>query len=510
MGFNTPHLCLNLPETRPVKTLLATAASVLALAISAGGAAAQDWRAAAEQDLTAAHQALSENHPAAVIDAPSSGHFRTWLNQGLEQMRGELNRVNSPNAYAYLLRGYGHGFRDANIRIEPTWTARDPWQAVAWPNFSTAWRDGGYVVSWVKPGARNVPQVGWVLDSCDGLPAEEIAERRLDIWEGDLTLEADRAATAPYLFWDRGNPMAGGIPGECRFRDGRRNRNVRLATDFATPEELEAAYRASVYVAATPLAVEINDGLAWIHIHTLADDADWTGFLAQVEAQQEAIRGASGVVIDLRGARGNAADSASYTLRTAARIWSPEMIGAAQPTQVNLAYRATQTNRQWFADALGRMQADPVFAQINPATIQETQAVVEAFDQAIQSGQQSFTRPMPSRPAIEAGANPVRGNVVILVDGGCAAGCLDAIDVLHRLPNVRIAGQPTSADSLVIEPTVTALPSTYGRVSYGHKVWTDRERGSNQPYTPEAGLTYAGDPTDESAVRAWVTGLFGG
>src|SRR5688572_15012750 len=99
-AFNTPHLGLNLPETRPVKTLLATAASVLALAVTAGGAAAQDWRAAAEQDLTAAHQALSENHPAAVIDAPSSAHFRTWLDEGLAQMRGELNRVNSPNAYA--------------------------------------------------------------------------------------------------------------------------------------------------------------------------------------------------------------------------------------------------------------------------------------------------------------------------------------------------------------------------------------------------------------------------
>ncbi len=350
-----------------------------------------------------------------------------------------------------------------------------------------------------------------MLESCDGTPAEEIAQRRLDRWEGDLNLEADRIETAPYLFWDRGNPMAGGLPAECRFMDGRRRRNVDIVTDFAAPEDREAAYRASVYVPpSVPLAVEMVNGLAWVNIHTLADDADWAAFLAQVDAQQSAIRGAPGVVIDLRGADGTSASAASYALRAAARIWEPEMIGAAQPTDVELGYRATPANREWFAQALARMQGDPAFVANNPATIAETQAVVAAFDQAIQAGQQSFTRPIPAIGDIETGANPVRGNVVVLVDGGCSGGCLDAVDVLKDLPNVRLAGQTTSADTLFIEPTITALPSGFGRVVYGHKAWINRERASNQPHTPDQGLTYTGDPTDETAVRAWVAGLFGG
>ena len=79
------------------------------------------------------------------------GHPYSWSTIGYIE---DLNRVNSPNAYGYLLRGYANGFRDANINLEPTWEGRAPWDGVAWANFATAWRDGGYVVSWVRPGVR--------------------------------------------------------------------------------------------------------------------------------------------------------------------------------------------------------------------------------------------------------------------------------------------------------------------------------------------------------------------
>jgi hypothetical protein len=54
---------------------------------------------------------------------------------------------------------------------------------------------------------------------------------------------------------------------------------------------------------------------------------------------------------------------------------------------------------------------------------------------------------------------------------------------------------------------VLRLPSNYADLSYGHKAWTTRER-ANQPYVPAQGLAYTGNPTDETAVRAWVGTLF--
>jgi hypothetical protein len=98
--------------------------------------------------------------------------------------------------------------------------------------------------------------------------------------------------------------------------------------------------------------------------------------------------------------------------------------------------------------------------------------------------------------------------VVVLVDAGCSGGCLDTLDLLSRLPNVRIAGSTTATDSIFVEPTVERLPSNYSDLSYGHKAWTSRPRANNQPYTPAQGLTYTGNPVDETAVRAWVGTLF--
>ncbi|MCA3699710.1 MAG: hypothetical protein IOB84_07975, partial [Brevundimonas sp.] len=85
---------------------------------------------------------------------------------------------------------------------------------------------------------------------------------------------------------------------------------------------------------------------------------------------------------------------------------------------------------------------------------------------------------------------------------------LDTLDLLVRLPNVRLAGSTTATDSIFIEPTVERLPSNYSDLSYGHKAWTSRQRGNNQPFTPAQGLTYTGNPSDETAVRAWVGTLF--
>ena len=495
-------------------TRILTAVSAAALLLVAGTATAQDFRALARTDLQAAHDALQANHPAAAVPGAAGDTFRSWIDAGLADANGRIAQVNSGDAHAYLMRYYAGGFRDSNIAITPSFEGMGPYFGTSWAGITTGWRNGRYEVTYVKQGVRNAPRIGDIVVSCNLTPIEEYARAKLDKWEGNLDTEAGRVTSAPYLLWNRNNPFASGTPSTCEFQRGDRGRP--RATDLRpvplVAGDLEAAYRATVYMpGATPLNVETVNGRPWVHVHSFADSAGWDAFNSLVEGQASALRGPQGFVLDLRAARGSSAyTSTARGYGLANRIWTPEFTVSRQPAAGEITYRATPGNRQWYADTLGRMQADPRFVQESAPVIEQTQEIVAAFDAAIAGGQQTFTLPGRAAVADTGAANPVQGPVVVLVDAGCSGGCLDTLDLLSKLPNVRIAGSTTATDSIFIEPTVQRLPSNYSDLSYGHKAWTSRQRGNNQPFTPAQGLVYTGNPADETAVRTWVGTLFGG
>tara|TARA_R110002167_G_scaffold88902_4_gene239636 strand:+ start:356 stop:1837 length:1482 start_codon:yes stop_codon:yes gene_type:complete len=493
-----------------MQRLLTASAAGLALVVCAGAASAQDFRELARQDLNAAHDALRDNHPAAVLPGAASQDFRNWIDAGLADAVSKAEQVNSGDAHAYLMRYYGAGFRDSNIDITPTFEGMGPYFVTGWPGFATGWRNGAYEVTYVQPGVRGLPPVGAVLVDCLDESAEDMAQRRLDRWEGDLTTEAGRVRSAPYLLWNRNNLWTGGVPALCKFKVGnRRPREYTLQSQPITPGTIETAYRATVYVPGeTPLAVEQVNGRPWVHVHSFADSAGWDAFNAQIEGDIASLRGPQGFVLDLRGASGQSYRSTTRGYGLANRIWTPEFTVSRQPAAGEITYRATAGNRQWFVDTLARMEADPRFVQESAPVIEETRAIIAAFDAALEADQPLFT--LAGRPAVQdTGApNPVQGQVVVLVDSGCSGGCLDTLDLLTRLPNVRLVGSTTATDSIFIERTNVRLPSNYSDLSYGHKAWTSRQRPSHQPFTPAEGLAFTGNPTDEVAVRTWVGTLF--
>lgn len=513
MGFNAARsLFIGLEPDFMSRILPVAATAALALTLTAGSSLAQDFRALVRQDLQAAHDELAANHPAPAIPGQASDTFRAWLDAGLQEALSKAGQASSGSSHAYLLRYYAAGFRDSNIVIRPSYeTSADRFKATSWPGLATGWRNGQYVVTYVQPGVRGLPPVGAVVTECNLEPIEQYSRTKLDLWEGDLNTEAGRINSAPYLLWNRNNPFAGGTPSTCNFKVGnRRERAYDLRPVPVVAANLEAAYRSTLYTpTATPLSIETVNGRPWINVHSFADDAGWDAFNAQLEGQLATIRGPQGFVLDLRG--GSGASNLGSTARgygVLNRLWTSEFTQSRQPTGGDFTYRATAGNRQWYADVIGRMQQDARFVYEAPDVIAQTQATLAAFDAAIAAGQATFTQPQAEIVVDPNAANPVQGPVVVLVDAGCSGGCLDTLDLLNRLPNVRIAGGTTAPDSIFIEQTVTRLPSSYADLSYGHKAWTSRERGNNQPFIPAQGLTYAGSPVDENAVRAWVGTLF--
>lgn len=473
----------------------AFALAACAAALGASAAHAQDWSAVAAQDLAAMRDTLKADHPAAYVDKEGAA-FRSWIDAGYEQARAGLGKANGQLGYYYLLKAYAGGFRDANIRVSPTWPEPDPAFAVAWPNFSTAWRDGAYTVAWSDGGSKT-PPVGAKLISCDKKPAEAIARERLDRWEGDLELEADRVRTAPYLLWDRANPHVPLVPAKCDFDVGGRKKTFPLSYAFAGEVARKAAFQAARPKPARALTVESWTDGYWLRIPSFADDMPWETFLGQIEAQRAAIQNARVVVVDMRGADDG---PGRFGYRVANWLWDPDFVLSHTPQFGDVAYRVSPANRAFYAGVLANLKTDGHYYK----EWARWEALLAEFDQALAAGQPLLKRNETRALVVETPANPMKAKVVVLTDAHCARACLNMMDLFTRLPNVVHAGSRTGADSIFVGETQTTLPSAYVRLSLGDKAWLDRPRASHTPYTPT--LAYPGDYADDAAVRAWLAG----
>ncbi len=484
-----------------MKKTLAVVAAVATAALIAGQAQAQDYRAAAERDLRAAHDLLRDNHPAAYVDKDSA-HFRTWLDAGLNEALAGLPKVQGVLAYENIMRSYLNGFHDTNIAFIPGYAELPGYFAAFWPGFSTRWTNGGYTVAWTRAGDPKLPPVGARLVSCDRKPADQVAKERLDRYEGDMAQAVDRARTAPFLFWDRGNPYTAALPQKCVFRVGTSNKTYTMNYQPSAEAERRTAYMAGLGKPQGGPTMEAWNGGFWVRLPTFTEGAEWDAFLAQLDSQLAAVQAAPVVVLDMRGASDAPTSRNGYKL--ANRLWGPDFILGNQPQVGNAAYRVSASNRAVYADAVNRMRADPLSFYQVPIW----ERMLGEFDAALAAGQPLLNRNESKAPTTAAPPAALRGKVIVLTDSYCAAQCLSLMDLFTRLPGVVHAGVPTSGDSIFVGQTVAALPSGEGSISFGNKAWLDRPRPSGQGFTPTA--PYTGDPADENAVRAFVQGLANG
>ncbi|HYE43369.1 MAG TPA: hypothetical protein VEA15_08240 [Caulobacteraceae bacterium] len=480
------------------KTLAVAAAAAAATALMAGQAQAQNWRAAAEQDLRAAHDLLRDNHPATHVDKDSAA-FRNWLDKGLQESLSTVNKVQGQLGYENAMRGYLTGFRDTNITFSPGVAELPGYFAAFWPGFSTRWVNNGYTVAWSRAGDNKLPPVGARLVSCDKKPADQVAKERLDRYEGDMTQAVDRARTAPYLFWDRGNPYTSYLPQKCVFEVGGRKRTYTLNYNPSPEAERRTAYYAGLgKPQGGPTMEQWNNGY-WLRLPTFKEGPEWDAFIAQLDGQLAALQAAPVIVLDMRGASDAPASRNGYKL--ANRLWGPDYILANQPQVGNAAYRVSAANRAVYADAVARMKQDPLSYYQVPIW----EKMLAEFDAALAAGQPLLQRNESKAPGGETPPSKLTGKVIVLTDAYCANQCLSMMDLFTRLPNVTHAGSPTSGDSIFVGETVAQLPSGQGSIAFGNKAWLDRPRASGQGFTPKA--PFNGDPADENAVRAFVQTL---
>ncbi|MBB6255019.1 S41 family peptidase [Nitrospirillum iridis] len=474
--------------------------ALLAMAASAASAAtAQDWRRAAETDLNGLHDILVANHPAMVVQKDSAP-FRAWLESGRDEARKLLPGVQDEITYFDLLRFYAGGFRDSHIGTYATKHAASLGRLYDWPGFNLTWTGSAYAVVAHAPDTA-LPPAGAQLVACDGMSAAALSHDRQERNGKDLALDSQRRLHAFWLLWASEHSLFQPPLKTCSFASpgGGPARSYTLSYRPTTEMDSKPARAAQAHFGLNRWG---RDGW-WIGAPDMTSDHAWKRTLAAVKTHREAIRRARTVVVDVRG---NTGGSAEFANTLADLLWGSDMVNADKPALGPVVYRATRLNRDQLAADLP--QITDIGSQIGTAA--KLRRRLKRYDDAIAAGQATFTEEAPARSQpLRPPPNPMRGQIIILTDGACVSACLDLMDLFLALPNVRQAGTETNADTIFMEISQATLPSGYAGMSFGHKAWVERPRGSNVSYHPTPALTWMGDPADDAGERAWLAQAMG-
>lgn len=453
----------------------------------------QAWNALARADADAALKLIADNHPGAAPALGDTG-FLALLTTARANAERRLPLVRDYFGHAALMNGLANDFRDGHIWSNPLVSpSRRTWAGIVMA------RSGGEWVVGAQDAAGSEPDLkGARLLSCDGTSAADFARARTGTFHAHPEVEADIASRAYTLLLDDQNPFVARAV-SCRFQIA--NGQVvdhKLNWRPVSTRSLEKVVGESVRAANAGMGLSPFAGGYWIGIETFSNAV--AGVVEQARAQQQTLRAAPMVVVDLRG---NSGGNSQYAVEIArVLVGDARAIAADRPASDcgGMYWRVSKDN----AAALGK------FASELPADrAPEWKAQAAALDRAASEGRvfspdlpacarQAVSEPPPGQlPPSEA-----KGRLVLVTDRACFSSCLMAADLFRRLGALHV-GEATDMSTRYMEVREITLPSGLRTFSTLQKVALGA--GDFGPYAPQ--IVYAGSLADTDKLKAWVAAL---
>jgi hypothetical protein len=434
----------------------------------------QSWSTEASRDVEAAYRIFADNHPGMVN--PTDPAFPKRLDEARQRGLSLAHRTRNQAGLQATLGAFSAALRDGHAQTFAEPTSSLP---VRWPGFVAAWRgDALYVYESqtfdVVKGAR-------VL-SCDELDTRSLVIRNVFAFRGRPDEAGQWWSQALNLFQDEGNPFVK-PPGRCRFSASGKIAQVRLR--WRPANEIYKKWRALSYNGdVRPIGLaEPRGKLAWIAMPTFDPDdtqrAMYRNMFAEVARRRAAILAGDAVVIDLRGNQGG---SSLWSEQLARVLWGAaqvDRISASDPSRV--WWRASRGNTDYVATMVKTLATE------QPEAEGWIKAVWEGMRHALTSGQSFYIEPATAPvtgKATQQSLPPVALPVYVIVPGQCASACLDALDLFTRLPQTRLIGAPSSADSIYLDVRIASLPDGIAKVVVPMKLYRNRPRAAGQIYRP--------------------------
>lgn len=450
---------------------------------------AEHWQAITRADVEAAYALLMEDHPA-LSSAINDQAFRTRWDEGRVLALERADQVISIDGYFAVMEGLANVAQDKHIWWRSTYESR----VVNWAGIIMTRRGDGFFVFSHDGAPEGGSLAGARLLSCDSVSADDFAAEKAGKFYAVWSVEAQRIQTAASLLIDYGNPFVM-RPTQCDFDlDGRRIAHT-LQWRNAWRSDLSPLMRPARNRGAAGYGVREFAGGMWIALEGLEDQA--APVIADVMAQETALRAAPIVVLDMRG---NGGGNSDYGVQIARVLFGEarynhffQMGGNRCGTVWRVSPRNLETMRSYVA----------MFADTNPEFAEGMRGLVESAERAMAAGEE-LTGPATcgeNTPASgEAPAIAASGRIVVLTDNTCFSSCLIVTDMFRNLGALHV-GQATDAATHYFEVREVLLPSGLSYFST-LQAFSPGSPARLGPFEPE--LRYEQDISSTAELEAWV------
>jgi hypothetical protein len=351
---------------------------------------------------------------------------------------------------------------------------------INWPGFVSVWRGNALLVlasevTEIKPGAE--------ILGCDGVDTRSLVLQDVFAFDGRPDEPGQWWIKARDLFVDYRNPFVK-PPMKCRFSI--QGRVTEAVLQWRPRDQNYTTWRRASYNGdILPVGMmEPRPGLAWISLSTFEPDATqrdaYRAMFTAIKANRAELMADQAIVLDLRGNEGGSDDWSQYLAKA---LWGDgrvEQFEASDPSQI--WWRASRDNTDYVASMVAKLKTQ---GQMESAA--EMVQVADGMRAALARGQPYFVEPPNLRPVtdnLEKNSPPLTTPVYVIVPGGCASACLDALDLFTHFPNTKLIGAPSSADSVYLEVRFTTLPDHTSKIVIPMKMYRNRLRASGQVYRP--------------------------
>jgi hypothetical protein len=453
----------------------------------------KDWITLTKQDVQAIHDAYKSSHPG--ILNKDDPNFASNLERATEQHLALAQKATTQAGHHAVLNRYMATFRDGHTQwraVDENFQPLPDTTLTKWPGFVLGARKNTVMV--VASKGAGAPPVGAALQSCDGTPVSKLLENRVDPYGFGTGVPGNLIREARNLLVDRGDPFLPPVK-SCSFVQGQQPVKAYALQWRVQTEAEKALFDDSIGGHLPEASVSVSrDGVAWIAFPTFA--ADLAKPLENVKKQIGTIRKAKTIVLDVRG---NDGGNSYWAEQLVGALWGEAYVAYKTCDDSYPEWRTSQANVDWL-----KFLTTPQAGFVSPDQKDEYKALAKLMETHVaEADTKLWTDPRNSSacPSVVETKFP-KLPVYVLQDAACASSCLDFLDSVKQMPNVKYLGQVTNADTNYIDIRIERLPSGEGGFVTPMKVWRNRPRASGQAYQPD--VTNPELDWSEKAVRTWT------